>query len=65
MATAGAAEADRELVADQHTATAGEDRRQAHQARPVYWFLLAERHLTRRVLAAILRRIWALPLPAR
>jgi hypothetical protein len=26
---------------------------------------LAERHLTRRVLAAILRRIWALPLPAR
>jgi hypothetical protein len=29
-----------------------------------YWLLLAEGHLTRRVFAAILRRIWALPLPA-
>jgi hypothetical protein len=28
-----------------------------------YWLLLAEGHLTRRVCAAILRRIWALPLP--
>ena len=28
-----------------------------------YWLLLAESHLTRRVCAAILRRIWALPLP--
>jgi len=28
-----------------------------------YWLLLAEGHLTRRVFAAILRRIWALPLP--
>jgi hypothetical protein len=27
-----------------------------------YWLLLAERHLTRRVFATILRRIWALPL---
>jgi hypothetical protein len=29
-----------------------------------YWLLLAERHLTQRVFSAILRRIWALPLPA-
>ena len=29
-----------------------------------YWLLLAEGHLTRRGFAAILRRIWALPLPA-
>jgi hypothetical protein len=29
-----------------------------------YWLLLAEGRLTRRVFAAILRRIWALPLPA-
>jgi hypothetical protein len=29
-----------------------------------YWLLLAEGHLTRRVFGAILRRIWALPLPA-
>ena len=29
-----------------------------------YWLLVAEGHLTRRVFAAILRRIWALPLPA-
>jgi hypothetical protein len=29
-----------------------------------YWLLLAEGHLTRRVFAPILRRIWALPLPA-
>jgi hypothetical protein len=28
-----------------------------------YWLLLAEGHLTRRVFAAILRRIWELPLP--
>jgi hypothetical protein len=28
-----------------------------------YCLLLAESHLTRRVFAAILRRIWALPLP--
>jgi hypothetical protein len=28
-----------------------------------YWLRLAEGHLTRRVFAAILRRIWALPLP--
>jgi hypothetical protein len=35
MVAAGAAEEDRELVADQLATTAGEDRRQAGQARPV------------------------------
>ena len=29
-----------------------------------YWLLLAEGHLTRRVFGAVLRRIWALPVPA-
>lgn len=29
-----------------------------------YWLLLAEGHLTRRVFGAMLRRIWALPVPA-
>ena len=29
-----------------------------------YWLLLAEGHLTRQVFGAMLRRIWALPLPA-
>ena len=29
-----------------------------------YWLLLAEGHLTRRLFGDILRRIWALPVPA-
>ena len=29
-----------------------------------YWLLLAENHLPRRLFGAMLRRIWALPLPA-
>jgi len=29
-----------------------------------YWLLLAESHLTRRLSGAMLRRIWALPVPA-
>ena len=28
-----------------------------------YWLLLAESHLTRRLFASMLRRIWALPVP--
>jgi hypothetical protein len=28
-----------------------------------YWLLLAESHLTRRLFASMLQRIWALPLP--
>jgi len=53
---------DRRLVADQLAATAGEDRRQTDQARPV---LLAESHLRRRLFGAMLGRIESLPLPAR
>jgi hypothetical protein len=29
-----------------------------------FWLLLAESHLTRRLFGVMLRRIWALPLPA-
>ena len=29
-----------------------------------YWLLLAESYLTRRLFGAMLRRIWALPVPA-
>ena len=29
-----------------------------------YWLLLAESHLTRRLFGTMLRRIWALPIPA-
>ena len=29
-----------------------------------YWLLLVESHLTRRLFGAMLRRVWALPLPA-
>ena len=29
-----------------------------------YWLLLAESHLTRRLFGAMLRRIWALPVPS-
>ena len=29
-----------------------------------YWLRLAESHLTRRLLGAMLRRVWALPIPA-
>ena len=29
-----------------------------------HWLLLAESHLTRRLFGAMLRRIWALPIPA-
>jgi hypothetical protein len=28
-----------------------------------YWLLLAESHLTQRLFGAMLRRIWALPVP--
>jgi len=29
----------------------------------IYWLLLAESHLTRRLFASMLGRIWALPVP--
>jgi hypothetical protein len=44
-------------------ATAGEDRRQAGQARAVLWLMLAESHLRRRLFGAMVRRIAALPGP--
>ena len=45
VATVGAAQEDRELVADQPATAVGEDRRQAGHAR-YYWLMLAESHLT-------------------
>ena len=44
-------------------------RRQLDNARLVkharyYWLLLAEGHLNRRLFGEMLRRIWALPVPA-
>ena len=42
-----------------------EDRRSAGQARRgMYWLLLAEGHLNRRLFGDMLRKIWALPLPS-
>jgi len=52
------------LVADESPAAAGEDRGPAGKARRYYWLLLAEGHLTRRLFGDMLRRIWALPVPA-
>ena len=72
LAAAGAAEEDRELVADQFAATAGEDGRETDQAcavlladgRGASWLLslglLAESHLTRRLFGSMVRRIEAL-----
>jgi hypothetical protein len=65
VATAGAARADREVVADQLAAAAGENSggRLIKHAR-YYWLLLAKSHLTRRLFARMLRKIGALPVPA-
>jgi hypothetical protein len=52
------------LVTDQLVAAVGEDRRPIDKAFPLYWLLLAESHLTRRLFAGMLRKIVALPLPA-
>ena len=64
MAAVGAAEENRQVVADQLqqrlVKTGG---RLVKHAR-YYWLLLAESHLTRRRLGAMLRRIELLPLPA-
>ena len=58
-----AAKQDRQLVANQFTAAVGEDWREARQAHPYYWLLLAESHLTRRLFGSMVRRIEALPAP--
>ena len=64
VAAAGTAEEDRELVADEFAATVGEDRRTTGKHARYYWLLLAEGHLNRRRFAAMLRRIFMLPVPA-
>lgn len=59
----GAAATNREMVAHELAATAGEDRLPSDEARPDYWLLLAENHLTRRLFGSKMRRIAALPQP--
>ena len=61
VAAAGVTQANRELVADQLAAAAGEDRWTAGQTCAL---LLAEGHLTRRRFGAMLGRIALLPLQA-
>ena len=51
MAAAGAAEENRELVADQLAAAVAR----------YYWLMLAESHLTRRLFGSMVRRLAALP----
>jgi Transposase DDE domain group 1 len=64
VAAARAADADRHVVADQPPTAPRQDGWAADQARPVPRLLLAESHLTRRLFGSMLRRIWALPVPA-
>ena len=64
VAAAGAAQANRELVADQLAAAAGEDRWTAGEHARYYWLFLAEGHLTRRRFGAMLGRIALLRIPA-
>jgi hypothetical protein len=61
VATAGAADADREVAAKQPAAAVGEYRRTFDQARPLLLAVLAEIHLTRRLLGGMLHRIALLP----
>jgi hypothetical protein len=49
VAAAGAAEKDRELVADESTAAAGETGGRLVKRARYYWLLLAESGLTRRL----------------
>jgi len=62
VAALSASEGDREVVLDELTATAGEDRRPVGKACPLL-LLLAESHLTRRLFGSMQRRIEALPVP--
>jgi hypothetical protein len=64
VAAAGAARADREVVANQLAAAAGENRRRLIKHARYYRLLLADSHLTRRLFAGMLRKIAALPSPA-
>src|SRR2546421_12427016 len=64
VAAAGAAEENRQLLAHQPAAEAGENRRPNDQARALLLALLAESHLTRRLFASTVRRIELMRLPA-
>src|SRR2546422_10899400 len=64
VAAAGAAEENRQLLAHQPAAEAGENRRPNDQARAVLLALLAESHLTRRLFASTVPRGEVLPLAA-
>jgi hypothetical protein len=64
VATAGAAEGNREVVLDELAAAVGEDCGRLVKLARYYWLLLAESHLTRRLFGNMLRRMEALPLPA-
>ena len=55
---------DQALVADKSPAAAGQDGGRLVKHARYYWLLLAEGHLTRRLFGDMLRRIWALPVPA-
>ena len=64
LAQTGSAATDQALVAHESPAAAGEDRGRLVKHARYYWLLLAEGHLTRRLFGDMLRRIWALPVPA-
>jgi hypothetical protein len=64
LAAAGAAEEDRELVADEFTEAAVKTGARLVKHARYYWLLLAESQLTQRLFGSIVRRIEALPVPA-
>jgi hypothetical protein len=64
VAAAGAAEENRQLVADQLAATPVKTGGRLIKHARYFWLLLAEGHLTRRLFGAMARRIAALPVPA-
>ena len=64
MAAAGAARADREVVANQLAAAAGENRQAFNQARTLLLAVAGREPVTRRLFGSMLRRIAMLPSPA-
>ena len=64
LAQADPAAGDQALVADESPAAAGENEGRLVKHARYYWLLLAEGHLNRRLFGEMLRRIWALPVPA-
>ncbi len=63
VAAASVAQGDLELVADEFTATAGEDGQTARETCPLLG-LLAESHLTKRLFGSMVQRLVGLSLPA-